>query len=49
MCGRALRSPMGTAREYPGTATVNNTTSQAETDMGSGAVFYDNAVEVELA
>lgn len=29
--------------------TVNDTTSQAETDMGRGAVFYDNSVEVELA
>jgi anaerobic selenocysteine-containing dehydrogenase len=29
--------------------TVNDTTSQAETDMGGGAVFYDNAVEVEAA
>ncbi|MEX2583456.1 MAG: molybdopterin-dependent oxidoreductase [Gemmatimonadota bacterium] len=28
--------------------TVNDTTSQAETDLGGGAVFYDNAVEVEL-
>ena len=27
--------------------TVNDTTSQALTDMGDGAVFYDNAVEVE--
>ena len=29
--------------------TVNDTTSQAETDLGGGAVFYDNAVEVERA
>jgi len=29
--------------------TVNDTTSQHETDMGGGAVFYDNAVEVEPA
>jgi anaerobic selenocysteine-containing dehydrogenase len=28
--------------------TVNDTTSAAESDMGGGAVFYDNAVEVEL-
>lgn len=28
--------------------TVNDTTSQAETDLGGGAVFYDNAVVVEL-
>jgi anaerobic selenocysteine-containing dehydrogenase len=29
--------------------TVNDTTSQGVTDMGGGAVFYDNAVEVEGA
>jgi len=29
--------------------TVNDTTSQRETDMGGGAVFYDNAVEVNPA
>ncbi|CAN5692150.1 molybdopterin oxidoreductase family protein [soil metagenome] len=29
--------------------TVNDTTSQLETDMGGGAVFYDNAVNVEPA
>ncbi|MBA4158483.1 MAG: molybdopterin oxidoreductase family protein [Gemmatimonadetes bacterium] len=29
--------------------TVNDTTSQRETDMGGGAVFYDNRVEVEAA
>jgi anaerobic selenocysteine-containing dehydrogenase len=28
--------------------TVNDTTSQNVTDMGAGAVFYDNAVEVEV-
>ena len=28
---------------------VNDTTSQRETDMGHGPVFYDNLVEVELA
>ena len=28
--------------------TVNDTTSQGVTDMGGGAVFYDNAVEVEV-
>ena len=28
--------------------TVNDTTSQGVTDLGEGAVFYDNAVEVEL-
>ncbi|MBW3627887.1 MAG: molybdopterin oxidoreductase family protein [Gemmatimonadetes bacterium] len=27
--------------------TVNDTTSQGVTDMGEGAVFYDNAIEVE--
>jgi anaerobic selenocysteine-containing dehydrogenase len=32
-----------------GGLTVNDTTSQEETDLGGGAVFYDNAVEVELA
>jgi hypothetical protein len=26
---------------------VNDTTSQGETDLGGGAVFYDNAVEVK--
>ena len=30
-------------------ANVNQTTSQRETDMGHGPVFYDNQVEVELA
>ena len=34
-------------RLSPGGHTVNDTTSQGETDMGGGAVFYDNAVEVE--
>jgi anaerobic selenocysteine-containing dehydrogenase len=29
--------------------TVNDTTSQGVTDLGGGAVFYDNAVEVEHA
>jgi anaerobic selenocysteine-containing dehydrogenase len=29
--------------------TVNDTTSQRVTDLGGGAVFYDNAVEVEHA
>jgi anaerobic selenocysteine-containing dehydrogenase len=32
-----------------GGRTVNDTTSQGVTDMGGGAVFYDNAVEVEGA
>jgi anaerobic selenocysteine-containing dehydrogenase len=30
-------------------STVNDTTSQRLSDMGGGASFYDNAVEVELA
>ena len=30
-------------------ATVNDTTSQGVADMGGGALFYDNAVEVEVA
>lgn len=36
------------ARLSEGGETVNDTTSQAETDLGGGAVFYDNAVEVEI-
>jgi len=36
------------ARLSEGGETVNDTTSQAETDLGGGAVFYDNAVEVEV-
>ncbi|MEX2571241.1 MAG: molybdopterin oxidoreductase family protein [Gemmatimonadota bacterium] len=36
------------ARLSEGGQTVNDTTSAAETDLGGGAVFYDNAVEVEL-
>ncbi|HEX2208740.1 MAG TPA: molybdopterin-dependent oxidoreductase, partial [Longimicrobium sp.] len=32
-----------------GGRTVNDTTSQRATDMGGGATFYDNAVEVEPA
>lgn len=35
------------ARLSEGGRTVNDTTSQAVTDLGGGAVFYDNAVEVE--
>jgi len=35
------------ARRSEGGRTVNDTTSQRLTDMGGGAVFYDNAVEVE--
>lgn len=37
------------ARYSPEGKTVNNTTSLAESDLGGGARFYDNAVEVELA
>ncbi len=37
------------ARLSEGGRTVNDTTSQGVTDMGGGAVFYDNAVEVEMA
>jgi anaerobic selenocysteine-containing dehydrogenase len=35
------------ARLSEGGRTVNDTTSQGETDLGGGAVFYDNAVQVE--
>ncbi|MCX6421075.1 MAG: molybdopterin oxidoreductase family protein [Actinobacteria bacterium] len=34
------------ARNSPGRRTVNDTTSQRLTDMGRGASFYDNAVEI---
>jgi anaerobic selenocysteine-containing dehydrogenase len=34
------------ARRSPGGETVNDTTSQSLTDLGGGAVFYDNAVEI---
>jgi anaerobic selenocysteine-containing dehydrogenase len=37
------------ARLSEGGTTVNDTTSQRVTDIGGGAVFYDNAVEVEPA
>jgi anaerobic selenocysteine-containing dehydrogenase len=37
------------ARFSEGGRTVNDTTSQGETDLGQAAVFYDNAVEVEGA
>jgi len=30
-------------------ANANQTTSQRETDLGHGPVFYDNQVEVEQA
>jgi anaerobic selenocysteine-containing dehydrogenase len=36
------------ARLSEGGRTVNDTTSPGLTDLGGGAVFYDNAVEVEL-
>jgi anaerobic selenocysteine-containing dehydrogenase len=36
------------ARRSEGGRTVNDTTSQRLTDLGGGAVFYDNAVEVEV-
>jgi anaerobic selenocysteine-containing dehydrogenase len=35
------------AKLSPEGRTVNDTTSQGVTDIGEGAVFYDNAVEVE--
>ena len=34
-------------RLSPDGRTVNDTTSQEEADLGGGARFYDNAVEVE--
>ncbi len=37
------------AKGSEGGHTVNDTTSQGVTDFGGGAVFYDNAVEVEVA
>jgi anaerobic selenocysteine-containing dehydrogenase len=37
------------AMRSEGGLTVNDTTSQRVTDMGAGATFYDNAVEVEPA
>jgi anaerobic selenocysteine-containing dehydrogenase len=37
------------ANRSEGGRTVNDTTSQGVADMGGGAVFYDNAVEVEVA
>jgi anaerobic selenocysteine-containing dehydrogenase len=37
------------ASRSDGGRTVNDTTSQRVTDLGGGAVFYDNAVEVEIA
>ena len=33
----------------PDGTNANETTSQRETDMGGGPVFYDNLVEVALA
>ena len=37
------------ANRSEGGRTVNDTTSQGVADLGGGAVFYDNAVEVEVA
>jgi anaerobic selenocysteine-containing dehydrogenase len=37
------------ANRSEGGRTVNDTTSQGVADMGGGALFYDNAVEVEVA
>jgi anaerobic selenocysteine-containing dehydrogenase len=37
------------ANRSEGGRTVNDTTSQGVADMGGGALFYDNAVEVEIA
>lgn len=35
-------------KKSPGRVNVNQTTSQALTDLGDGATFYDNLVEVEV-
>lgn len=35
------------AKRSEGGSTVNDTTSQRETDLGGGAVFYDNGVQIE--
>ena len=45
-CGR--RRSGGASSRADG-ANANQTTSQRETDMGHGPVFYDNQVEVEAA
>jgi len=37
------------ASRSEGGRTVNDTTSQGVADLGGGALFYDNAVEVEIA
>lgn len=37
------------ANRSEGGSTVNDTTSQGVADLGGGALFYDNAVEVEVA
>jgi len=37
------------ANRSEGGRTVNDTTSQGVADLGGGALFYDNAVEVEVA
>jgi anaerobic selenocysteine-containing dehydrogenase len=49
MPGVAVSYGVRWARSSPEGKTVNDTTSQRETDLGHGAVFYDNAVQVELA
>ena len=36
-------------RYWPGGSTVNATVDERDTDMGGGAVFHDNRVQVELA
>ncbi|HET7321803.1 MAG TPA: molybdopterin dinucleotide binding domain-containing protein, partial [Longimicrobiaceae bacterium] len=45
--GVAVSHGVRWARYSEGGHTVNDTTSQRETDLGGGPVFYDNAVEVE--
>ena len=47
--GVAVTYGLHWSAEHPEGRTVNETTSQRESDMGGGAVFYDNAVEVEAA
>jgi len=44
--GVAVSHGVRWARRSPSGETVNDTTSQSLTDLGGGAVFYDNAVEV---
>ena len=47
--GRYARAGVRWARLSDGGLTVNDTTAQRVSDMGGGATFYDNAVEVERA